>query len=124
MCKDTDGALLFHCNGGKDRTGITTLFFYRLLGVSEEDILDEYAMSDVFNHKHNRSREILMKIFMPTSKRTKALLVSMLYAKRVYLEKTIAKIKEKHGSVLNFLYEEIKITKEMQEKLKQKYLKS
>ena len=124
LCKDTDGALLFHCNGGKDRTGITTLFFYTLLGVSEEDILDEYAMSDVFNHKHNRSREILMKIFMPTSKRTKALLVSMLYAKRVYLEKTIAKIKEKHGSVLNFLFEEIKITKEMQEKLKQKYLES
>ena len=31
-------------------------------------------------------------------------------------------IKEKYGSVLNFLYEEIKITKEMQERLKEKYL--
>ena len=34
----------------------------------------------------------------------------------------IQKIKEKYGSVLEFLYKEIKITKEMQEKLKNKYL--
>ena len=122
LCQDDEGAVLFHCNGGKDRTGITTLFLYTLLGVDEEVILDEYAMSDVFNAKYNRSRELLMKILMPTSKRTKTLLVSMLYAKREYLEKTIAKIKEKYGSVLNFLYEEIKITKEMQERLKEKYL--
>ena len=122
LCNDNEGAILYHCTGGKDRTGITTLFLYTLLGVSEEDILDDFASSDIFNAKYNKSRETLMKIFMPTSKRTKALLISMLYAKRVYLEKTIEKIKEKHGSVLNYLFKEIKITKEMQEKLKQKYL--
>ncbi len=122
LCNDNEGAILYHCTGGKDRTGITTLFLYTLLGVSEEDILDDFASSDIFNAKYNKSRETLMKIFMPTSKRTKALLVSMLYAKRSYLEKTIEKIKEKYGSVLNFLFKEIKITLEMQNKLKEKYL--
>ena len=59
---------------------------------------------------------------MPTSKRTKALLIALLHAKKEYLESVIKKIKEKYGSVLEFLYKEIKITKEMQEKLKNKYL--
>ena len=35
---------------------------------------------------------------------------------------TIEKIKDKHGSVLNYLYDVIKITPEMQEKLKKNYL--
>ena len=124
LCKDNDGAVLYHCTGGKDRTGITTLFLYTLLGVKEEDILTDFAASDIFNAKYNKSRKTLMNIFMPTSKRTKALLVSMLYSKREYLEKTIEKINEKYGSVLNYLFTEIKITPEMQEKLKEKYLES
>lgn len=124
LCKDPEGAILYHCTGGKDRTGITTLFLYTLLGVSEEDILDDFATSDVFNAKYNRSRVALINIFMPTSKRTKTLLISMLYAKREYLEKTIEKIKERYGSVLDYLYNVIKITPEMQEKLKQNYLEA
>ena len=122
LCNKQDGATLYHCTGGKDRTGITTLYLYTLLGVSEEDIVEDFSTSDIFNAKYNRSRERLIKIFMPTSKRTKALLIALLHAKREYLEAVIKKIKEKYGSVLNFLYEEIKITKEMQEKLKQNFL--
>lgn len=124
LCKENEGAVLYHCTGGKDRTGITSLFLYTLLGVSEEDILKDFAASDIFNAKYNKSREMLMRIFMPTSKRTKTLLIAMLYSKREYLEKTIQKIKDKYGSVLNYLFTEVKITKEMQKILQNKYLES
>ena len=90
--------------------------------MKEEDIIDEFATSDIFNSKYNLTRETLIKIFLPTSKRTKKLLIALLHAKREYLEAIIKKIKQKHNSVLEFLYKEIKVTKEMQEKLKNKYL--
>lgn len=122
LCNQDEGAILYHCTGGKDRTGITTLYLYTLLGVKEEDIIEEFSTSDIFNAKYNLTRETLIKIFMPTSKRTKALLIALLHAKKEYLEAVIKKIKEKYGSVLEFLCKEIKITKEMQEKLKNKYL--
>ena len=122
LCKDVDGATMYHCTGGKDRTGITTLYLYTLLGVSEEEILEEFASSDYFNSRYNRTRERLIKIFMPTSKRTKALLVALLHAKREYLEAVIKMIKDQYGSVLNFLFKEVGITREMQEKLKLNYL--
>lgn len=36
---------LFHCSGGKDRTGILAAVVLRLLGVSIDDIADDYALS-------------------------------------------------------------------------------
>lgn len=117
-----EGALLFHCTGGKDRTGIVSLFLLTLLGVSEEDILRDYEASDIFNAKYNKSREWLIRLLMPTSKRFKKLMFAMLHTKREYLKATIEAINEKYGSVLNYLYEEINITPEKHEKLKQLYL--
>ena len=122
LCKDLDGAVLYHCTGGKDRTGITTLYLYTLLGVSEEDILEEFSASDYFNANYIKSRKRLINIFLPTSKRTKELLISLLHAKREYLESVIITIKEHYDSVLEFLYKEIGITNEMQEKLKFNFL--
>ena len=115
------GSILYHCNGGKDRTGITTLFILTLLGVSEEDILKDFAMSDYFNRHYNRSRKFLMLLLFPVPKFVR-ILTSMLHAKRIYLENMIAAINEKYGSVLNYLKEAIHIDEEKQNKLKLLYL--
>lgn len=116
------GAILYHCNGGKDRTGITTLFILTLLGVSEEDILNDFAMSDYFNRHYNRSRILLMTLFLFPVRKFARILNSMLHAKRIYLENMIAAINEKFGSVLNYLKEAIGINEEKQNKLKLLYL--
>jgi protein-tyrosine phosphatase len=39
------GAVLVHCHTGKDRTGVLAAVLLRLLGVSEEDVLCDFAMS-------------------------------------------------------------------------------
>ena len=116
------GSILYHCNGGKDRTGITTLFILTLLGVSEEDILNDFAMSDYYNRHYNRSRIILMTLFLFPARKFSRILNSMLHAKRIYLENMIAAINEKFGSVLNYLKEAIGINEEKQNKLKLLYL--
>jgi protein-tyrosine phosphatase len=38
--------LVFHCMAGKDRTGLVAAFTLYLLGVSEDDIADDYAVSE------------------------------------------------------------------------------
>ena len=38
--------LVFHCVAGKDRTGLVAAFTLHLLGVSDEDIADDYALSE------------------------------------------------------------------------------
>jgi protein-tyrosine phosphatase len=43
---DPDAApLVFHCISGKDRTGLVAAFTLHLLGVSDDDVADDYALS-------------------------------------------------------------------------------
>jgi protein-tyrosine phosphatase len=40
-----DGAVLFHCMGGKDRTGLVTALLLRVAGVDRESVASDYALS-------------------------------------------------------------------------------
>ena len=40
-----DGAVLVHCQGGKDRTGLIAALLLRLAGVGIDEIADDYALS-------------------------------------------------------------------------------
>jgi protein-tyrosine phosphatase len=42
---DTDGTVVVHCVGGKDRTGLVAALLLRLAGVSRETIGEDYALS-------------------------------------------------------------------------------
>ena len=42
------GAVLYHCTTGKDRTGIISALLLGLCGVSDEDIIADYCVSEVY----------------------------------------------------------------------------
>lgn len=42
----TDGLTLFNCTAGKDRTGVLAMLILNLVNVSDEIIIDDYAMSE------------------------------------------------------------------------------
>ena len=44
-----DGAFLFHCAAGKDRTGIIAAVLLGLLGVRREEIVADYILTEEFN---------------------------------------------------------------------------
>lgn len=46
---DANGGVLFHCTAGKDRTGVVSAILLALVGVSDEDIVYDYAISREFN---------------------------------------------------------------------------
>ena len=41
-----DEPALLHCNGGKDRTGVTVAVLMTLLGASRQDVYREYLLSN------------------------------------------------------------------------------
>jgi protein-tyrosine phosphatase len=41
-----EGAVVVHCHGGKDRTGLVSAFLLRLAGVSVEEIATDYSLSE------------------------------------------------------------------------------
>jgi hypothetical protein len=54
--------LVFHCTGGRDRTGIGAALLLSALGVSDEDIAADYALTGAFLRPHagrfSRHREM------------------------------------------------------------------
>ncbi len=56
--------ILFHCSAGKDRTGIAAVLILMMLGVSEEDALDDYMLTNeyrapVIEHFMMRMKEVI-----------------------------------------------------------------
>ncbi len=45
IAQATDGAVLFHCAGGRDRTGIIAMLLLTIAGVEPEAIVDDYLES-------------------------------------------------------------------------------
>ncbi|MCL1918232.1 MAG: tyrosine-protein phosphatase [Peptococcaceae bacterium] len=43
-----EGKILFHCSAGKDRTGLLAALLLKLCGVSDNDVIQDYALTEVF----------------------------------------------------------------------------
>ena len=48
-----NGAVLFHCTAGKDRTGITAALIYLICGVSDVDIIADYQVTETYQMKNH-----------------------------------------------------------------------
>ena len=48
---DAEGAVLFHCAGGKDRTGLIAALLLRLAGAEIDDVASDYALSGPNLHR-------------------------------------------------------------------------
>jgi hypothetical protein len=46
LARPTQAATVFHCTAGKDRTGVLTALLLGLLGVDQDDIVADYALTD------------------------------------------------------------------------------
>jgi protein-tyrosine phosphatase len=54
---------VFHCTGGKDRTGMTAALLLELLGVDRDDVLDDYELTSRYRlrHQQENSYETLVR---------------------------------------------------------------
>ena len=62
MLVDEPKPMLYHCSGGKDRTGYMTLVILSALGVDRETIRQDYLMSNYYRYKENKHKMRLGRI--------------------------------------------------------------
>lgn len=117
-----EGAVLYHCTNGKDRTGLITMFILYILGVDENIILDDYEATQYFNRSYIKSRTFLLKIFIFVKRDFRKLLMHMLKANRDYLKKTIDAIVEEYDSMENYVTNIIGFKEDKMDLLRNKLL--
>eukprot|EP00756_Hemistasia_phaeocysticola_P004055 Hpha_TRINITY_DN12609_c0_g1::TRINITY_DN12609_c0_g1_i1::g.49881::m.49881/K01104/E3.1.3.48; protein-tyrosine phosphatase len=60
---DGEGPCLIHCTAGKDRTGWGVAVLLKLLGVSDEDVMADYLLSNKLWHATARKFAIFLRLF-------------------------------------------------------------
>jgi len=120
---DDDGPALFHCTAGKDRAGFAAAITLIALGVSKEDVINDYMKTNQFTKE--RIEEIIGQIELMTLYQTDAeILRPLLGVDREYIETAFQTAEEKYGSLENFIRDGLNISDEDIQKLRNKFIES
>lgn len=115
-----EGAVLWHCTSGKDRTGVTAALLLWVLGASWDTIAKEYLQTNVQTGEYRRKvTEELRKNRVPEH-----VVGEMAILEAVdlcYLTGCFDAIVQRHGSVDLFLRNALELTPEKQRRLQEKY---
>lgn len=107
---DADGGtVLWHCVGGKDRTGMLSLLLLSVLGVDRETIISDYLLSN--DYYADSIREIYDRTYQLTGSRSLAEDLSLTRSvQRDWIEQAYATLESRYGSVDRYLHEVIGIS--------------
>lgn len=111
-----DDALLFHCTGGRDRTGIGAALFLYALGVPFEKILEDYEASNVYLAPGNMYKKMAGQLQM-----NEADVEAMFKLRPELLNATFNALRQQYGSIESFMEKELGMDKKAIAQLRIKY---
>ena len=118
---ESNGAVLWHCSYGKDRTGLGAALILYALGVDEQTIMEDFLLTnEVYKDKIELSKTEISKL---TDNET--LLHDVVALTGVIgenLKRAFDRIKSEYGSVKNYLFNALGLDDEKIAVLREKYL--
>jgi protein-tyrosine phosphatase len=93
-------AVVFHCRAGKDRTGLTAALLLGALGVADDDILDDYLLTN--RYRSGRRMEVLRPQLAEQGIDIDDF-IPLFVAPREALADTLVGVAERYGSVAGYL---------------------
>ena len=114
-------AVLWHCSGGKDRTGAATVLLLLALGVNKETALRDFELTNEFlrekiAYMESRAAELT------DDPEEIAWVKDMTGVNRKYMEKLLDTLEEKYGSQERYLTEGLGLDRAELEQLREMYL--
>lgn len=91
---ESSNGVIFNCNSGKDRTGVISMIILLICGVSDDDIIADYSVSDIY----------LKKELEEFHKNNPKLPKFVGGSKSDYMKKTLELFYEKYKSIENYMY--------------------
>lgn len=119
---NADGAVLFHCASGKDRTGIAAALLLGALGVSDADITYDFMLSNEYNKKRI---DTIREYFMEKTNDKEFTELAVVFFEGVskeHFDNFLNYINSNFGTIKNYCIQMLGLTIEDIEKLRYKYL--
>lgn len=123
MANLDDGAVIFHCSEGKDRTGLATIYILHILGVNMQTIRADYLLS---NYMLRDYQNMLDQIIVSRGGNNirRANFRSLSGVANEYFDTAMLLIDNEYGGLDQYLADEIGVTDELIEQLRNLYLES
>lgn len=103
ILNDDDGAVLIHCSQGKDRTGVILFLIETALGVSYDDCLDDYLLSNLYTYTKEMAFIEKNIVDFSGSYRDAKKFIQIQEVNPRYLRASFDTIVANYGSIENFL---------------------
>ncbi|MCY4426055.1 MAG: tyrosine-protein phosphatase [Halieaceae bacterium] len=102
--------VLWHCTAGKDRAGFAAAILLRILGVPEDVVVQDYALSKQYSLAARRNQLLLLRVFKGKEAADK--LSVILGVEPEWLEAGFAEIEVQYGSFENYVREGLGLSNE------------
>ncbi|WP_048510382.1 tyrosine-protein phosphatase [Chryseobacterium sp. FH2] len=117
-----DEALLFHCTGGRDRTGMASALFLKILGVPQDVIENDYIASNFYLAK-NPTMKNMYSGLSKMAGMSETEIKQQMELRPELIRNFFTAIDKKYGNIENFFQVEMGIGPNEITILKQKYTK-
>ncbi len=118
--ENKNGALLFHCFAGKDRTGVAAAMLLTLLGASREDIMKDYMLTNKL--RRERNAQMMAETGAAAEDIQLQLLDVALNVRREYLAKAMDMAADMCGSFEGYMRQKLGVSDEDIKILRENYL--
>lgn len=121
LSETDEGAVIFHCTEGKDRTGFVALFVLYILGVDLEVIRQDYLASNEILTEYRAARD---KKFQEAGKSLtfRANMRVLSSASESLFDTILLTIEKEYGDLETYLRDVLNVTPELETKLRELYL--
>jgi len=117
-----EGAVLWHCEDGKDRAGLAAMLILSVLGADREVILKDYMLTNECNQTRIAKTRAVCEDAGISSDMTEAMIFANGGVFERYMTFALDTLEKRYGSVDRYVREELGVTDEELEMLKDKYL--
>ena len=131
---DADGPVVVNCSAGQDRTGVTSALLLSVLGVAEDQIIEDYLLSTDFRRPQYEFGEADLEAAAETNAFAAMMLRYGADEDRSranplvttdgtpFIAYTLAEVRRNHGSVETYLVNRLGLDRSQIERLRERYL--
>jgi len=120
LLDNEDGCILFHCTGGKDRTGVSSVLLLSALGVDWDKCVEDFLLTNECSAELNEA--IMNEVIKQTDDQNAIEGVNFILSTNViYINKVYDFINTHYGSIGHYLSEILELTAEKISRLQTLY---
>ena len=120
LAKGEDGAVIYHCTAGKDRTGWATAVILTLLGVPRETVMADYMLSNTYlRAKNEKAMEMFKASGAPFDV---SFLEPVMTVRPAFLQAAFDEVEQRYGSFDAYARDALGMTPQDIAALRDRYL--